>query len=260
MPDHPLKTARDRLERAKRQIRDLESSVRKFFELKPYFMRIDKESKPGHNLYKIEFFTGIPDDWPNDVADIANNLRPPLDYAVYRVMEQDAVALAKIKERNRSLPICRDSEALEREMRQRKILVAYPILSDFLLKTVKPYPRGNRLLANLDSLNNAKKHRDLYPIGMAAPNMKINNLFIKSASHFSIPGGGYKGAASKDSVVVFETSSDAQFDGDFNFSVDVALANVDGFERQPLTRSLSQIANEVDRLLGEFDKAFFGGA
>ena len=259
MPDHPLKNARRRLEWANGEITNLQTAVREFFKLKPYTVVVDEQSQPGRKIYKAEIFADIPDDWQRKVVHIAGDLRSPVDYAVRRVMEQDPVSFAQFKEHHRSLPVCRDAVALERELRQRKILAVYPVLGDFILQDIKPYPRGNRLLCNLDALNNSKKHRDLYPIGMAAPSMSVN-MHIRSSSYFSLPGsagGGYHLGSSEKSVVLFEIASDAEFDGNLQVSLDVALAQVEGFERQPLTRSLSEIANEVERILTAFEEKCF---
>jgi hypothetical protein len=252
---HPLATARRRLENAKREIGDLHTSIREFFKLKPYSNVIDKDTKPGYHLYKVKLFVPFPDHWPNDVAHIASDLRSPLDYAVGRVLEQDAAGLAQIKNHSRGLPICRNAETLERELRKRKILTVYPKLGDFITNVVKPYNGGNDLICHLDTLNNSNKHWDLYPTGMAGPILHINEMII-SGSYFGI-AGGYKGALSKDSVTFFEASPDTKFEGNIKFRLDVALTKIDGFEGKPVVLALSQIANEVERLLSAFEQEFF---
>jgi hypothetical protein len=250
---HPLDTARQRLKGAEQDIGDLNKAIRDFFALKPYRTYIDKKTKPGRHLYKVEFFAKVPPDWSRKVAHIAGDLRSPLDYAVVRVMEKNPIAMKEIRERNQSLPVCRDVDTLKGQLKDRKILTVYPELSDFILNVVKPYRRGNNLVCSLEDINNPKKHRDLYPIGMAAPGLTLRNV---RGGPFIIPGG-YQRGLSKDCVVLLDADPKLKFDGDLQFSLDVALSEINAFERQPLTRSLSEIAKEVRRLLGEFDRTFF---
>lgn len=254
MADHPLKSARSRLERANRQIAELHTSIREFFALKPYRTFVDKDTKPGYDLYKVDLFIPMPDGWPNDVADISNNLRPPLEYAVVRVLE--TAGATQIKDRNKSLPVCRDLDALKRELRQRKIQAVCPKLADFIVDTIKPYPGGNDLVCGLDTLNNSKKHRDLEAICMANSSFTVDYLFVEGGVSIGL-GSGYQSLFAKDGVVFFETASGTKVHGKFEFSLDVGLAKISPFERQPLTATLSKISNEVARILDAFEAEFF---
>lgn len=87
MKSHPPEDAWQRLEWAKCKIGEFDRAIVEHFTRLPYATVIDRESQPGRT-HRAQSIASLPGDWKRHVADFANYLRPPLDYAVVAAAER----------------------------------------------------------------------------------------------------------------------------------------------------------------------------
>lgn len=277
---HPLEGPRGKIDRAKSQIKTLETELRSFREQYTYRVVVAEfDSDTGY--YPLCVSTNAPQDfdvaWSVTVGEIAYNLRSALDQLVCRL------AILKNRRcdcRDTSFPILlrgtrRDSRKHDdwywsvrtrKKPRARAIprgvrLLERKHIAD--IKRLQPYHRqnGNRLspLWLLDELNNADKHRKIQIVAFQTRSLStppwgrwFNGIAL----------GGLKVDFSHrliDGTKVGRIRKDIQDEMQMNFSLEPEIVFWDGcnaVKRLEVIPTLQRIANAVDRIVESFGGEF----
>ena len=247
----PLLDAKVRLEWAKSEIGDFERAIQSFFMRDPCRFSRDLNSKPGRILHRVTLPSAITEEWRKHVTRIASDLREPLDYATVAVGE----SLHAKKAEFLCLPIEDTAEAFEREMKKRKIERHCPELATFLC-SLEPYKGPNNLLFGLHELSRANKHRKLAAIGMAAGSYALtpkSEAVYRGPFRLGVP----EWIPAENGFIVLDLPDTSEFNGDIQVSFNVALPQLEGFEREPVTAVFMQMAESVQNVLAKFERQFF---
>jgi hypothetical protein len=157
--------AKLKVKRADHHIAELNEILSAF--LKTDFYRLSVEKDVGAGLYSLQFrtITGLPENVPVVISEIAQHLRSALDYAMCVLVVQ----AGGICNRQVQFPICETRKRVEEIIiKNRQIKKLTPAIIDFILDEIKPYKEGNDALYGLRTLNNIDKHRHLMPVTYVA--------------------------------------------------------------------------------------------
>jgi hypothetical protein len=253
MPDHPLADAKLSLEWAKSEINDFQAAIDQHFARKPYVPFTDRHAKPGRVVQGIKFTEPIPTNWKRHVRQFASHCRPPLDYAMVAVGRELRAEKADLF----GMPIEPTEERFESEMKKRKIEGRCPDLGRFLRNVVKPYEGSNDLIVGLHEISRADKHRKLVTIAMSGGLKTFRFGYIFSGDGSGFRWGASEWEAAKDRFVFVERPADSEFHGNVEIALHVALSQLKGFEREPVTAVFVKMVSAVENILSQFERQFF---
>jgi hypothetical protein len=156
--------AKLKVKRADHHIAELNEILGAF--LKTDFYRLSVEKDVDAGLYSLQFriITGLPENVPVVISEIAQPLRTALDYVMCDMVTQAGGTCSK----KLQFPICETPERLEEIIKNGQIKKLTPAIIDFILDEIKPYKGGNDALYGLRTLNNIDKHRHLMPVTYVA--------------------------------------------------------------------------------------------
>jgi hypothetical protein len=151
---------RAKVERAKQNLRDLETSEAAFQRDVPGAKRyVPSKKRPSGQVhaYRTSF------DTLTAAGDVLNNLRGALDHLVTQLSLARFPRLTQEQMRTCQFPIYK-SEAMYKDRKRRDIKFIRPDAVK-LIDSMKPYKGGNHALWMLNELNNTSKHRIILNIG-----------------------------------------------------------------------------------------------
>lgn len=272
-------------ERAKAQIRDLNTRIKDFYDTHPYEVVSELNAKGDREIWRFKLSRKLPAEISVIIGEILHNLRSPLDQilcaiAIKQGGNEDGIAF----------PRGRDRKEFEAALRKQvKLLPADAIK---LIRAAKPYrDRGNKLLWALLEMNRRDKHRvGLVPVQLPAElsmsfltfwiglglsignrrgkHLRMNNAFdIEKLGYTGEPHAKYDVRPGRivfndlkrtwdDSLEFLTTTPGAKFDTDFEITMNIAFDEV-GIRRQPVVAVLNDMRDLVERLLLAFEKRFF---
>lgn len=174
--NEPLLGVRLKIERARRHLRELESSVGSFMNTSPYEIYTE-ETEAGDLLYRVRVTESLPIECSLVLGDAVHNLRSALDYLAYELVVADGGTPSD----NTGFPIGRDVHALKS-----MILNKLGGASERTIRAVRalnPYRGGNDLLWKLHHLDIIDKHRLLLTVGSANRGLVLDVLdYLRSST------------------------------------------------------------------------------
>lgn len=169
----PLYNVRKKIERAERQVEELDAEIKNFLDTEPWTFRRDVE--PDYwQVYRAVVHRHPPGDLGIIVGDIAHNLRSSLDHLVWQLVLQNR----RLPSGRNQFPILTTSRAWdeiierkpappgERKLQSRKWLKGVGRKNQSLVKSVQPFWKLGAAkyepLTQLQWLNNFDKHRTIH--------------------------------------------------------------------------------------------------
>ncbi|MEZ7207098.1 hypothetical protein [Pseudoalteromonas sp. DY56-GL79] len=168
--------------RAKSHIRELENQLVDYIKSKPFKVVVESEDGGSNHLWTLRVKHDIPMIFAAIIGDVIHNLRASLDLLATELVEhagQDA--------KNVYFPFGNDADGLEQMIKKRRIDKAGQGVVD-IVRDLKPYTGGNKLLRSLHDLDITDKHKSLVPVahyagiknfqmnGASGPMLTIQNL------------------------------------------------------------------------------------
>ena len=161
-----------KLERAKRQMKELGDALRSFFRTKPYKFSGKPNPKSREVVYTMDAVKPIPAEIPLIAGEIVHNLRSALDHLGYQlcyigtkggtVNKQIAFPIAESKLKYDEI-----------KARRTKGMSSAAIAA---IDAVQPYGGGNDVLWHLHELNNIDKHRLILTVGSALHSFDVGAI------------------------------------------------------------------------------------
>ncbi len=152
-----------KLDRAKRQMKELGNAVRSFFRTKPYKFSGKPNPQAPEVIYRMDFVKPIPSEIPLIAGEIIQNLRSALDHLAYQLYCSGTKGGTLNKEI--AFPIA-ESKPKYDDIKPRRTKGMSPA-AIAAIDAVQPYGGGNDVLWHLHALNNIDKHRLILTVGSA---------------------------------------------------------------------------------------------
>ncbi|POC57377.1 hypothetical protein CRN32_06235 [Vibrio vulnificus] len=168
--------------RAKSHIRELENQLVDYIKSKPFKVVVEGQDGGSNHLWTLRVKHDIPMIFAAIIGDVIHNLRASLDLLATELVEhagQDA--------KNVYFPFGNDADGLDQMIKKRRIDKAGQGVVD-IVRDLKPYTGGNKLLRSLHDLDITDKHKSLVPVahyagiknfqmnGASGPMLTIQNL------------------------------------------------------------------------------------
>lgn len=162
-----------KISRAKSHIRELENNIVDYIKSKPFKVIVEGEINSFNHLWTLRVKHEIPMLFAAIIGDVIHNLRASLDLLATELVEfsgEDA--------KNVYFPFGNDAEGLEDMIKKRRINKAGEDVVK-IIRSLKPYTGGNKLLRSLHDLDITDKHKSLVPVAHYAG---IKNFQMKGAT------------------------------------------------------------------------------
>lgn len=273
-----------KVERAKTHIEELNTKIRAFLDSKPHTLLGKFDYKKNHAVWSFVLPHDPPGELATIVADVLSNLRSALDQLACAIALEHSSSTT-----GTYFPFGRDAAHFESELASK--CKKLPTAAHAMIRALKPYKGGNDLLLLLHDLNTREKHVRLTPICVSATG-DLSTLVVTRGMVLTVgprngthmvrnyltghltqpvaalqpqlvmtpegPRGRYAASSGPYKRFEFATSTaNAEFHHDFKPTFEVSLADVEGFEREPVVAVLHQMAELVERTLVTFEQAFF---
>ncbi|MEJ0094478.1 MAG: hypothetical protein WDN46_13890 [Methylocella sp.] len=156
-PD-PLMGPKLKVERAKRHLADLETTLHAFHDSNPYGLVEEIDLQTGEYVYRVRIHKSIPCETGTIIGDIIHNLRSALDQMVCGLVRANSKQVSG----GNGFPIMGSAKSFE-EACVRK-LKNVPLKAQRFIQRLKPYQGGNTLLWQISELDNMDKHNAIVPV------------------------------------------------------------------------------------------------
>jgi hypothetical protein len=289
----PLVSAFAKIKRAETHINDLSTAIGTFLESSPYKIVSEIDADRPREVWRF-VPDRIPDPIQNIAADALHNLRTPLDKMLTAYVDHVApIAKKGIRHRKIGFPAGRRKDLFESALVRQKESLPGNVIK-FLAET-EAYPGGKgHLLAALHEMDLDEKHHPiLMPINLATRKKQMGSL--KTVGGFPLMLGSKRGShmvpapdarpgkwdmvvpdgvappifrevsgrrylefsGAHDDMEFLTTTPGAQFEVDFQPTLNVAFRQIQGFESEPVVEVLKQMSEIVAGILVSFEKHFF---
>ncbi len=267
-----LAGTKSKIGRAKKHLADLGAEISAYHGRTPYRIISDRQSKPGHELYRFEFTEAIPCEWGPVVGDIVHNLRGALDtLATAMVVANGKTSNSVIQ--NTYFPIGATEQVFNEKLPAD--LRGASEAARAMVKELKPYKGGTDTFWQLHRLDILDKHTALIPVGAGHTNIIWKANFTGLREMMGLTGSGpdvppvvfnpnKTQFPLKNGDVVFDygfgDDKDGKFQGEFKFTFDVAFGEGQIIDGQPLIPCIQQFVDFVERTVEIFDRRLFNPA
>jgi hypothetical protein len=239
-------SARQKLERAKHHIRDLENLISSISR-ETHEIVYDRNSRPGQTVVKL---VSKPLDCGVSMifGDAVNNLRQSLDHAF-----ADSIGAKNDIGGQVFFPIRSNREGLIASLG--KASKKYPIpkpLRDLIVDEIKPYDGGHPTITALNKLANLDKHRAIITIlGIAQIVVKNAVIGNSTINKFTVRGN----VGNELNALVFPNN--LKIDGDITPSLHILIgeAQIPIFHGKPAIPALLCVADDIAIIIGKIEHA-----
>lgn len=287
MAHEPLAGPIWKVERAKTQIEELDAFIAAFFNGHPHEVVSKMNAKATEETWQFRLKDGfIPTDIPGRIGEILHNLRSSLDQMACAIAFQHSGTTD-----GTYFPFGKTAQIFEGELaRKGKNL---PPDARAMIRALKPYNAGNKLLWAFHDFNRADKHVDVVAIN-ATVTFDMSSLMVRSGQvirvgpargrHFvydATTGNLIQPNERLQPVLVMVAENvnriafhvarrppykdmefltakpGTKFEADFQPTFAIAFAKIAGFEREPVVAVLHQMRDLTERILLTFKSRFF---
>jgi hypothetical protein len=256
-----LRQIQAKITRAKQHIRDLQLEFKAFCDTKPYAVGIKEDTKTSKRIYYLTKVDPIPDDVAAVAADVLQNLRSPLDQIAYQLVlaarggtEPNWPVYYPISGRATDYPALRNANI--KGVRQAVVDA---------IDATEPYKNGKgHALWQLNALNKIDKHRLLVAAGPYSAGVEITQTFaamlknMPGFANISIPSVSIVPAdkllALKVGDELYIEPLDHEVAKDRRFTFDISFNQPGIIECEPVLKTLQDMANLVDGIVGALGK------
>lgn len=151
-----------KVKRARHHVNDLRNKIKSFLSAEPFKLVVQIRRNPGAMVLCIRETVPIPREFSLIIGDAIHNLRSALDLTVFQLVGHKAPNPRKVQ-----FPFCDNPEELDRAIRIRHIALSGQKVID-VVRRLRPYPNGNKLLSGVHKLDIEDKHKLLIPAYKAA--------------------------------------------------------------------------------------------
>lgn len=261
MSEERLLGIRSKIERAKKHIREFDSIVQEIRDLKPYESFSEHDRQTGQNLIKVRM-RSTPFQLPElgiIAGEVAHQLRSILDHLAWQLVESGGA----VPDRFTCFPIC-ETLASFKASDSRKVKGIKPAGID-LIEAVQPYQAGYDGLRIIQELDNVDKHRVLLIVAVkprfasvtftdGPPTPESGRVMFGIQFNDEVPWRNEE--VLKDGTVIGGFTGMTLRPGvnqDFEIAFDVALADSQFGNGQPVARLLSQLSGLVEGIVALFE-------
>ena len=244
-----LRDARLKIEWAETYFVSLEAAIGSFNLSNPYLFFEDVDTESGETLVKVRVTSEVPTEIQRLAELIATNLRSALDYMVCQLSLLNKRDIAGVE-----FPIAKGRDEFESPGTQRKIKKISP-QAQAEIKRLEPYKGGqNSGLWALNELRRKGVHHFLIPMGHSTTMFGPGEIKAGEDGRVSVNLPQWSAPDEEPTILRFSGSGHKY---NINFAVDICLAEIDGFERQPIAPFLRQSIDFVRHIIDVFDLGFF---
>jgi hypothetical protein len=261
MHSEPLIGIFAKVERAKSHIVDLTERFKAYIASEPYEVASEINSDPTEEVWRFKVVRKMPPDFSAIAGDAFYNLRSSLDNLASAIAIKNGKTISGV-----SFPFGETLKKFDEALADKAKKL--PESARDMIKVLKPYKGGNDLLWLLHRANLSDKHA--FPL----ETVLANSLFVTEVIFFQGSGlicgprdgqhmtiAGYvptrRWSGQKHDLEFLTVVPGSRFRTDFQPAFDIALKNVSGFEAEPVIAVLNQASQAVERILIDFEKAFF---
>jgi hypothetical protein len=148
-----------KIERANHHIHDLRERVNEYLREALFQIKIRNTSSPEKRWVYTEEKNPIPPDVALITGDVVHNLRSALDHICWGM-----VVPIVTKKGSVGFPFVETQDKLEDAIKARQMNLAPKRVIEEL-RSLEPYPDGNKFLHAVHSMNNVDKHRNILVVG-----------------------------------------------------------------------------------------------
>ena len=249
-PQMSFQYALFKIEWARRHLNNLDWFYQGYVRSQPYDVNVQRNSD-GLIVVHAGMRFGIPREIPLFAGDIVHSLRSALDYC-WMGLERSINPSAAGK---LTFPFSDDEKVLSPRFEGKAEVWSIPGLQEFIMKKVRPYKDGNRIIWNLNRLDRRDKHNLLI--------VSLGRIFFDSFELISEDGSKISG-----SNMVVEVGSSMplaeigsphdNFEFRYNISrpVEVVLSEDGALDGAPLIETLARMADTVEEIVRMFIERF----
>ena len=162
-----LEGPRLKLTRASKHIAELRAAAEAFLAAQPFAIYPAEEAN-GDLVWKVRMHRSVPVEWSAIVGDAVHNMRSALDLLAWQLVETGGAQPS----RETCFPITTSPAANFRAALKRSMLGATARAMRFV-ERMRPFSGGNRILAQLHTLDVIDKHRLVLVVGAANKQLVI---------------------------------------------------------------------------------------
>jgi hypothetical protein len=264
-----LSCVRSKIERAKQHIANLDGALRAFYGSKPYAVGVKHDPNTRKLIYYVAGVAETPKAVLFFAGDAIQNLRSALDHLAFKLWEA-GVYCPGTAESHVSFSIFDSPEKFKTNF-QGIVKGSRQSVID-ALGAIEPYKGGKgHQLWILNKLNNIDKHRELLTVGSAFRSMNLGAVMTAS-KWWAQTQAEWQSRGHDLSAVVFDSyirpadrmcplkvgdelfidAPDAEVNEKMDFRFEVALAEPQIAEGEPLLETIHHIANLVDQIIVPF--------
>lgn len=258
---HPklLEGSKQKVERAKEHISQLEAEIQEFLGREPYRIVLEEEQQNGDLIYRVKIKEQPPLRWSAIIGDIVHNLRSALDLLANDVVS----ANCKIPNHYTAFPVCKSAKDFEDRLP--KMVRGASTEAIRIIKSLKPYKGGNEELWRIHHLDIVDKHRLILSVGTMHRNVVMSSKIQVpwgEGEKFQFPPFAINPADRqyplKDNAEVMRVKaaarkSDSGFSMDYKFTFDVAFGDEEVVQGEPVFPALKRLISYVEGIIGIFD-------
>jgi hypothetical protein len=244
-----LAGVRLKIERAKKHIADLDAVCRVFKNTDPYRVSPKFDPDGRSRRYCVEFVHEVPTAITLVSGDAVNNLRCALDHLAMQLFLIGPARGDRSLENKISFPIAKSATNLESRL-EREVNTFGQAVVD-AIGAIEPYKGGKgHCFWVLSELNNLDKHRLLITAALGFSKSAYAPSFRMSGPEFVfMPRPGSCPLKVGDELLF---TRDMEMDEEPQFGIEVAFAEPEIVEGEPVVPFLHQLANLVDGIASHF--------
>jgi hypothetical protein len=261
MHSEPLLGIFAKVERAKTHIINLEERFKAYIDSGPYETASEVNTDQTEEVYRFKLVKKLPLELHAIAGDAFHNLRTALDNLACAIAVRNGKTTS-----GTYFPFGETIDKFEDALidKAKKL----PPAARDMIRTLKPYKGGNDLLWLVHRADLSDKHS--VPLQTVLSNvLRLTGVIFwegrglvigpRDGQHFLM--GGYvptrRWSGQKHDLEFLTVTPGARFQTDFKPTFDIVIKNVNGFEGQPVIAVLHQASQAVERILIDFENAFF---
>lgn len=238
-----------KIERANRHLRDFENEIISYTKRKPFKVVIENDNNRYRYVLRVK--EGVPITFSCYIGDIIHNLRTSLDLLACSIVAKSGQSI-----KNVYFPFASGPEDLEKSIKHRHIDRAGEGVVN-IIRNLKPYTGGNKLLRAIHDLDIADKHIALIPIaeyvGIKEAHIKNSNTGNTIASILNC-----KVSPIKDGQTIISVSNNHKIHigQQFNASFGLTFGDQQPLSGQPVLETLRNSSKLICDILQTFEDHF----
>lgn len=239
----PFRSTKRRLARTREHIAKLKAAIEHFY-TKDLLKQVVEDEYVGievWNAVKFRQVLDVPDDLGDSAAEAFDAIRSSLDQAC----SASATALGHKDPKFANFPFADDEGQLENVIKGRCKNLHPEIVN--LIRALKPYEEGNRLLWALNRVRRRNQHHVLVDVGLNAQSIMVRKLHLIHGD-FDLPMPWWD--KEKREVTVLRSSKRTRFSAlDIGVRVFPVLTDADILTGEPVVAVLDELLSIVESIV-----------